>query len=560
MEKKNVLHKIVIAALLAIVVFAGCSKPNYKQTTTTDVNITGYLDEHPDTFSLFREILEVTGTAGYLNAYGAYTCFAVTNDGVKQWMSEAGVTSIASADVETLKDLVRFHLLEDTIATSSFTDGKLSTPTMYGQYLITGAEYVDGVSYYTVNRQALIVQSNVRVGNGIIHVIDNMLTPATQTLAEAIESNPNYSIFTQAMKATGYYDLLNTVSEDTASKWMTVIAESDQALADSGITSYEVLRDKYSQLGDPTNTGDSLNVYMAYHIIDGLYFLGDLINYSSVLTNVPEEVISIELDGEDIVLNRIEINGETEPGVTIIRDSSDNAASNGVWHSINGHTMVKYRKPTAVYWDVCTFPEIMNQPAYFRLQTCTLTRETEADRPIASINWEYISASASQQVVYYRNATPSSSTLSIYNVFTDHLCFPFGNNRPSWYEFTTPVIIKGRYKVWICYVAQNSVGANVFVNGTQMQRSINFNEYMPSGTTEELESIGWKNYTTASSPGRHNARLVGLIDITTTGTQVLRFEHNGTGGNYCRLDMVHFIPYDEDQTSPRFATDGTAVY
>ncbi|MBC7534514.1 MAG: hypothetical protein H7258_02335, partial [Ferruginibacter sp.] len=44
---------------------------------------------------------------------------------------------------------------------------------------------------------------------------------------------------------------------------------------------------------------------------------------------------------------------------------SDISASNGVWHNSTGHFKPKVRKPAAVYWDVCAFPEVMNLPAYY---------------------------------------------------------------------------------------------------------------------------------------------------------------------------------------------------
>ncbi|MGC4232900.1 MAG: fasciclin domain-containing protein [Niabella sp.] len=541
---------IVIAGLLV----TGCKKMQYDVKTTTDVNITGFISERLDSFSLFKEILDVTGTASFLDAYGAYTCFVVTNDGVKHWMDSVGVASIAAADVNTLKNLVRFHLLEDTINTSQFTDGKLKTATMYGQYLITGVDFVNGVSSYTVNRQASIVRTNVRVGNGIVHVINRMLTPAAKTIAQELEAKPEYSIFVQAMKETGYYDLLNKVDADTSKRWMTVIAESNQALADSGYASYAALKAKYSQTGNPADPKDSLHMYMAYHIMNGLYFLGDIINYSAQLTLLPEEVITIKHENQEVVLNEMEFNGTLEKGVTLIRPASDNSATNGVWHSASGHTMARYRKPQALYWDVAMFPELMNQPAYFRRQSYYFARPTAADKPIASIDWEWKSATAGIQYFYGGSGTPD-----IYNVNRDRMALNFGGpNRATWMEIKTPTLIKGRYKVWICYIAQVNVTTNVFVNGIPMVRQVNFNTYMPAGSPEERESIGWKNYVTASSPNRHNARLVGIVDIATTGSQTIRFESvSGTGNNALQLDMIHFIPVDEEQIVPRFNTDGS---
>ncbi|HTG56314.1 MAG TPA: fasciclin domain-containing protein, partial [Niabella sp.] len=366
MKKYNIILQFSLVLSLISLWLTNCKKTDYPSATTTEVNITGLLDAQPDSFSLFREILEVTGTASFLNAYGAYTAFIVTNQGVQRWMDSTGVSSIGSADVNHLKNLVRFHLLEDTITTGAFTDGKLKTATMYGQYLITGAGIVNGAASYTVNRQANIISSNRRMGNGIVHVIDRMLLPAARTLAQELESNADFSIFVQALKETGYYDTLNKVETDTSKLWKTVIAESNQALADSGYNSYADLKAKYSQTGNPSNPGDSLNMYIAYHIMRGLHYLGDIINFTTQLTLLPEEVISIDLQDQDIVLNESEFNGTLERGVKLIRSESDNSATNGVWHSVNAHTMAKYRRPQALYWDVATFPEIMNQPAYFR--------------------------------------------------------------------------------------------------------------------------------------------------------------------------------------------------
>ncbi|MCH5717987.1 fasciclin domain-containing protein [Niabella hibiscisoli] len=451
-------------------------------------------------------------------------------------------------------------MLEDTINTSQFTDGKLKTATMYGQFLITGVSFVNGVSSFTVNRQARILSSNIRVGNGIMHIVDRMLTPAARTIAQEIEANPDYSIFTQALKETGFYDQLNKIDADTSKRWRTVIAESNQALADSGYNSYAALKARYSQLGNPMNSKDSLNMYVAYHIINGLYFLGDIINFNAQLTLLPEEVITIKHQNQEVILNEMEFNGVLEKGVTLLRPSSDNSATNGVWHSSNGHTMAKFRKPQALYWDVAMFPELMNQPAYFRRQSFYFPRPTATDKPIASIDWDWKAASSGIQYFYGGTGTPD-----IFNVNRDRIALNFGGpNRATWAEFKTPTIIKGRYKVWICYIAQTASLTNVFVNGIPMSRQVDFSDgagRMPAGTPEERESIGWKNYVTSNSPNRHNARLVGIVDIATTGVQTVRFESvSGTGNNALQLDMIHFIPVDENQIVPRFAPDGSMSY
>lgn len=550
---------IVISVLL---VFESCKKPDLVENTTEDVNIVGYLDKYPDSFSLFRQILERTETSAFLNAYGAYTCFAPSNSGVRTYLQGLGVTTVDAADLNTLKDMVRLHLLSDTIYTGSFTDGKLPVVTMYGQYLVTSVVNKGGVSSYIVNRQALVTKSNVKVGNGIIHVIDNVLLPATKSIAQQIAENPDYSIFVQAMQATGFYAKLNTIDPDTSKKWNTVIAESNQALADSGILSYAALKARYSQTGNPALATDSLNMYVAYHVSPGLKFLGDIISTPTHDTWLPQEVISIKLIDQDVVVNQDVFNGVLEIGVKLNRAKSDLAATNGVWHDAKAHFMVKYRKPTALYWDVSSFEEIMKLPAYYKRANYNFVRPTEADNPIKDHYWGWGPLAGTNTLTYTYSAA-SSITNYAYN--SDINMLPMGlPNRPVWWEMRTPPIIKGKYKVWLCYRQQKQSSSSnmlcqVEVNGVLMQRTMNFTETRPAGTDAELEAIGWKRYTENTS-NLWAAKQVGVIDFTTTKQQIIRITPLVGTQNNNNLDMIHFIPIDQDQILPRFRPDGTMIY
>ena len=546
---------LVIAVTVAAV--SSCKKSDIKLTTTDDVNIASYIAQRPDSFSLWKEILDRTETSSFLDAYGSYTVFAPTNSGVKSWMTANNIASVAAADLNVLKELVKFHILEDTITTPSFTDGKLPVPTMHGQFLITGAVNHGSVTSFTVNRQAVILQSNIRTGNGFIHVIDNVLQPAKLTIAKVLEADPNYSIFVQAMKETGHFDLLNSVDPDPKKRWKTMLAESNQTLADSGIASYAALRSKYSNTGNPSNPLDSLHIYVAYHVVNEIQFLGDIITSPSHLTLQPQEVISTQLINNEVMVNQDEFNGVVEPGILLLRSKSDNAATNGVWHHANAHFTAKVRKPTAVFWDLATFPEIMKQPAYYRKGLFTFNKNSVDDRPIADIDWHYNGEN------YLRYEWGSSPTATLYNFacYNDILTIPLGapsnNNRATWVEFTTPPIIKGRYKVWVCYRNRNAVTLNVRVNGELMQRPVNLGQGYPGGSDAELESLGWKKYTLG---GSFAGRLVGIVDIQTTQRHKLRFEAISGTNRDLHFDMVHFIPVDQPQYLPRFAPDGSKVW
>ncbi len=561
---KKFLVSILVAMLFVfgIATIPGCKKQEIKISTTEDVNIVGYLDLYPDSFSLFRQILVRTENDAFLNAYGGYTCFAPTNTGVKTWLAKLGAANVAAADLAVLKDMVKFHLLIDTITTASFKDGKLPVPTMFGQYLVTGVGYDGGVSSYLINRQALITKSNIKVGNGIIHQINSVLVPAALSIAKQLEAKPAYSIFSEAIKETGFYNLLNTVDPDTTKRWMTVLAESNAALADSGITSYAALKAKYSKTGNPTLANDSLHMYVAYHILGGIKFLGDIITSPSHQTLQPQEVISVQLIDQDVIVNQNEFNGILEKGILLKRVTSDIAATNGVWHDAAAHFSVKYRKPTALFWDVSTFPEILKLPAYYRKQSFNYPRQSESDQPLKEITWGWGPLAGTNTFTY---SYSSSSSITNTAVFNDCNQLPMGlPNRPVWWEMTTPPIVKGKYKIWVCYAtSKQSSSSNmlcqVSVNGDILPRTMNFTDSRPAGTDAELEAIGWKRYTENTGTNRCG-KLVGVYDFQTTQRQTIRITPLSGTQNNNFLDMIHFIPIDENQVLPRFQPDGTKIF
>ena len=99
----------------------------------------------------------------------------------------------------------------------------------------------------------------------------------------------------------------------------------------------------------------------------------------------------------------------------------------------------------------------------------------------------------------------------------------------------------------------------VTVNGVVMQRTMNFTETRPAGTDAELEAIGWKRYT-ENTGNVWASRQVGVIEFTTTQQQVVRITPLVGTQNNNNLDMIHFIPIDEEQVLPRFRPSGEMIY
>ena len=84
MRTKHSFTIAILACILTLSYLSSCKKIEIVTATTSDVNIYDYLVQHPEQFSEFAKMINKAGYSSFLNAYGAYTLFAPTNDGVQR--------------------------------------------------------------------------------------------------------------------------------------------------------------------------------------------------------------------------------------------------------------------------------------------------------------------------------------------------------------------------------------------------------------------------------------------------------------------------------------------
>jgi uncharacterized surface protein with fasciclin (FAS1) repeats len=569
---KNIMNRIIPAMLIALCVLAvtisSCRRQNINYSTTSTVNIYSYLEQNADQFSLFKQIVDKAGYASFLNTYGAYTLFAANNAGVNAYLKANNKASVDALDEATAKKIVSISLIADTISSQLFTDGKMRSPTTNGQFLITGAANNNGVTNIVINKQANLLKSNTRVGNGIIHVVDNVLTPAPLTLAQMVEQDAKYSIFTEALKATGFYDSLNVAASaqtNASRKYLTLIAQSNAVFNAAGFANFDALKKRYSTTGNPKNPQDSLYLFVAYRVFPELSYLSDIVASSSHTTLAPLEVTTSELSGQDVLLNNITFNGVLEPGVSLDRTLSDNSASNGVLHAVKSNYAIKVRKPTAVYFDVADQPEIRRTPGLYRVPGKNVGFTPDQ---LIDVDFPVTTNSAGSTINY---VTPALSDNTQY----------FGNDYMqcgvrfrvsagmAYVEFRTPLLVKGRYKVWVDYKQSNGGTVGVTFDG-QAVFSNTFNQNNTVTDTEtdaQLEAKGFKRYTAQTATGGpnngHVGRLLGVINIPTTDRHTIRFIATApsSANHELKLDLIEFRPIDmASQIFPKFAKDGSLLY
>ncbi len=565
--KKYLLMPLAFTCVIAVL-FSNCKKTSLRETTTEDVNILEYLQK--DTAQQFSSLIKIIDKAGFsqsMNLYGTYTLFAPTNDAIDIYLKAINKSSVDQLQADEAKDIIKFHLLNEVIRTSDFNDGKLSSLTMFGQYLVTGISNKDGNSSYTVNRQAKIISSNIKLGNGIVQVIDNVLKPTIYTLAQQVELNPDFSIFLQAMKETGFYDSLNTTKNSNgSSRWLTLIAETNKALQDTGINNYAQLKARFSNTGNPKNPKDSLHLFVAYHILSDVKYLADIAISGSHETLAPLEVITRKIAGKKLLINDDQyttLNGTVyEKGIELEINTSDVSATNGVLHKALGHLAIKVRSPFPVYWDLCAeVPELTRLGDVYRKKTYLF--DYNDGNTFKDVKWEksclkYRTGVQGYLGDYWQMGLGTSSS----NTSNTGVCA--ANN---WIEFTTPLLVKGKYKVWFCYYVQNSTVSAVQASFDSVPLTSALIQFQQKIATvdplreAEMEALGWKWWAgAAKKSGSTTGRMLGIVDVKATGRHKIRFELVSGRNSDCNFDMVHFIPIDMNQTSPRFNPDGTIEY
>lgn len=574
---------------LITIAFQNCSQEKIKESTDETLNITDYLRSNPD-YSMFLEILDITNYASFMNTYGTYTIFVPTNDAVKDFLNDVGASSLNEVPVVDLQNIVKLHILDQKIVTTSFTDGKIAAPSMYGQYLITGANNIDGVSSVTINKTASVVASNIEVGNGVIHVINKVLRVADKTLAQTIEANPNLSLFTELLKETGWFDVLNQPIPEKSTNindYLTVLAQTNEVFdntkwkipgTDTEITlnNLENLKLRYSQ-GNPKDLKDSLNLFVSYRILPRLQYLADIATSPALVTKAPLEVISSKLEGETILLNEDTFNGVLEKGVTINRDLSDVTCSNGVLHYVDGNFAIKKRIPAPVYFEFTDITEFRKMTNYWRQPAATPWLGGSNPYPSdiklfnyqagIDVTWDAKASDGAAYIAYHKAANGTSILSDVGACVNADVIdiWRFKDANTQNVAFTTPVIIKGKYKIWISYRQKGSKMGNVkvFFDGVELPRQINLTEAGntdTSGTPDAvLESQGYKRYVTPWT-NRVNCRLVGVVDVPTTARHTLTLQSQSNFSDGAWFDMAEFRPVDMDQIWPKFAAGkGTLV-
>ena len=170
----------------------------------------GLIEADDAQFSDFKQILERSNYLAMLKTYGHYTVFVPTNEAIQQYLKENGFASLDALTNEQCDTLARVHIVRDKAYFTSDI-GDENQPVNMNENFITMTTDSDAT-----NNNALLVYVNGSrlihkddsVTNGVVHVVNRVISASNQFLPALMEENPNLTIFCQALKLTGMADSL----------------------------------------------------------------------------------------------------------------------------------------------------------------------------------------------------------------------------------------------------------------------------------------------------------------------------------------------------------------
>jgi len=412
-----------------------------------------YLQNDED-YSMWVALLKKVDVFNALNLGSfEFTCFAAKNDAVQAYLEKHGYESIEDIPLDELDYLMRYHIISGKKYLNSDLLLKLSFPTVSGDYLTAGVDLDTELRYIDNGEgkeKSFIIEKDIRVSNGIIHCLDRMLEPITMTVWDIVSGNTRYSIFTDALKATGLDQWLDRayveINDVRIRDMKSVFVVPNEIFAARDIADFNALKVFFGN-EDPSSEDSEMYQWMLYHLFDKLVDYAELTTFPSGYKSMIYYTMSkrkglsvLDADG------MITINPESEGESFHINDAKrDIPANNGYVHEIDNLGLLPERMSHyVVLWEPTDKKEFHIIPFYRMAKVSgdetTTYSLVDNELEVEGIRWEAIPETKAK--VWYTNEYANNGRY----LNSDALHWNLGTI--GWLEMDVPVLPLGKYQVW----------------------------------------------------------------------------------------------------------------
>jgi uncharacterized surface protein with fasciclin (FAS1) repeats len=286
------------------------------------------IQNSPDHTILEAAVL-AAGLDGALNTLDPITVFAPTDEAFAAL--PAGTVDALLADIPALIDILLYHVFSGAaVLSTDLSDGQVIT--MYNSsdifVIINNGVFINGTSQ--------VIVADLAASNGVVHVVNEVLTPAAPqlyTVWDVIQNSPDHNILENVV---GLADLDDDLDSEGA---YTVFAPTDAAFALVPQPIIDAL------IADPTGL---LTLALNYHVVPSVALSTDLSD-GQVITTLSGLGANVTIVNGDVFINHAQVivaDIVTDNGVVHVIDAviAPGIIANNVWEIIQGspvHTILE---------------------------------------------------------------------------------------------------------------------------------------------------------------------------------------------------------------------------
>ena len=277
-------NRLAIAALMASAValpaFAQCDSGKSNTTAAGDHGVkvmkASYVTEKAvekdivDTavaagsFRTLAAALQAAGLVEALKGEGPFTVFAPTDEAFAK-LPKGTVEDLLKPEKKAkLTAILKYHVVKGEVKADQVVTLDNAT-TLNGQRVDIKVEE----SKVKLDK-ATVTKADIACSNGVIHVIDTVLMPATDDIVDTAVKAGSFNTLAAALKAAGLVDALKGAGP------FTVFAPTDAAFA-------KLPKETLANLLKPENK-DQLIAILKYHVVEGRVYSDQAVKLTSAKT------------------------------------------------------------------------------------------------------------------------------------------------------------------------------------------------------------------------------------------------------------------------------------
>ena len=259
--------------------------------------------------TVLSALLDSTGLDATLSGDGPFTVFAPTDAAIDALDPLFVIGLVTDPDFVELTSILTYHVASGTVMSGDLSDGQ-NIPTVNGADVTIS---IDTTGTVMVNGVATVIIADLEASNGVIHVIDAVLTPPAPnpaTVVDIIVDSPDHTLLELAVGAANLVEALSGEGP------FTVFAPTDAAIVDL-VTALDITADELLAL-------DALGDILKYHVVGGTAALSTDLSDGQIIPTLQGSDVEISIDTTGVV----KVNDATVIVPNLVAD-------NGVVHVID---------------------------------------------------------------------------------------------------------------------------------------------------------------------------------------------------------------------------------